>query len=273
MLNTGMLNVAMLNTGLLLTSASLAAAIGNLVVYYPKMMSNHATLRPRLEQAVMVLAVVLAVAGFVMQPGIAGYVLGGVALVPAGLFLLGTATSGLPDQKPTVGVGELAPDFASLDAEGRRFQLSDLRGTPVLLKFYRGFWCPYCVAELDQLNRFASDFETLGVKLVALSSDRVDELRPFERKHKWSIQLLADPALAVHRLYNVQFRKFTPRRGPFRDLAIPTTILIDRDGRVLWLEQTTDFRIRPQADMVLAKAKALLSGAAGDAQACDACAA
>jgi peroxiredoxin len=264
----------MLNTGLLLTSASLAATIGNLVVYHPKMMSNHATLRPRLEQAVMILAVLLAVAGFFLQPGIVGYVLGGVALVPAGLFLLATTTSGLPAQKLAVGVGEMAPDFTSVDAEGHRFQLSDLRGSPVLLKFYRGFWCPYCVAELDQLNRYAKDFGELGVKLVALSSDREDELRPFGRKHRWTIQLLADPALTVHRLYNVQFRKFAGRRGPFRDLAIPITILIDRDGRVLWLEQSPDFRVRPQADMVLAKAKALLSGAdAATAEACDVCAA
>jgi peroxiredoxin len=88
--------------------------------------------------------------------------------------------------------------------------------------------------------------------------------------------LVADPGLAIHRLYNVQQRNFTPRRGPFRDLAIPTTILIDRDGRVRWLEQAVDFRVRPQAAMVLAKITALLSaidldGKAGDA--CDVCAA
>jgi peroxiredoxin len=265
----------MLNTGLMLTAASFAAVIGNLVVYHPKMMSNRATLRPRLEQAVMLLALVLAAAGFFLSPGIVGYTLGAVALVPAALFLLATSTSGLPAKNLAVTVGEPAPDFTSVNAEGRRFQLSDLRGSPVLVKFYRGFWCPYCVAELDQLNRFAKDFGALGVKLVALSSDRVDELRPFGRKHKWAIQLLADPALAVHRLYNVQVRKFAPRRGPFRDLAIPTTILIDRDGRVLWFEQTPDFRVRPQADMVLAKAKALLPDATSDAaaEACDVCAA
>jgi hypothetical protein len=41
---------------------------------------------------------------------------------------------------------------------------------------------------------------------------------------------------------------------------------------VLWLEQTPDFRVRPQADMVLAKAKALLPGSDAAAE-CDVCAA
>jgi peroxiredoxin len=258
--------------GLILTAASLVAAAGNLAVYHPKMMSNRATLRPRLEQSVMALAVVLAVGGFVLGPGIVGYLLGGLALVPALLFLLGTFTSGLPAQKPAVAVGDVAPDFTLRDAQGREFRLADLRGAPVLLKFYRGYWCPYCVAELDQLNRFADGFAALGVRLAAISSDRVDELASFAPKRKWRIALLADPELAVHRRYHVQSRKFAPKRGPFRDLAIPTTLLIDRDGRVLWLEQTPDFRVRPQADVVLAKARALLSGGEAVAADCVVCA-
>ena len=205
------------------------------------------------------------------HPGIVGYSLGALAIIPAALFLLGTFTSGLPPQRPSVAVDDLAPDFTALDADGREFRLSELRGSAVLLKVYRGYWCPYCVAELTELNKFVNDFAALGVKLVAVSSDRVDELRPFKWKHNWDITLVADPVLAVHRLYNVQQRNFTPRRGLFRDLAIPTTILIDRDGRILWLEQAIDFRVRPQASMVLAKTRALLSTGQSGSAAADAC--
>jgi len=265
-----------MNAGLVLTALATATAIGTLAWYYPKMMGNRAPLRPRPEQSLMALALGLAAVGLLLDPDVVGYMLAAIAALSATLFLLLTFTSGLPRQPPAIAVDAFAPDFSALDAEGREFHLSELRGAPVLLKFYRGYWCPYCVAELAQLNGIARDFAALGVKLVALSSDRVDELRPFKRKHAWDITLLADPTLAVHRLFNVQQRNFTPRRGPFRDLAIPTTILIDGDGRVLWLEQAIDFRVRPQALMVLAKTRSLLSVITPEdeaANACDVCAA
>src|SRR5215472_13380206 len=173
--------------GLALAGLSLATGVGTIATYSPKMWRNQATLRPRREQAMMVLTALLALGAFFLQPGVAGAVLGGVALLPAGLFLLGTSTSGLPRRQPAVVVGDLAPDFSVLDSDGRAFRLSDLRGSPVLVKFYRGYWCPYCVAELNQLNESASQFAALGIKLVALSSDRVDELQPFQRKHQWDI--------------------------------------------------------------------------------------
>jgi peroxiredoxin len=247
-----------MNSGTILTALAFVTVAGNLAAQYPKITGNRAALRPRREQLVMIAALVLAVAGFVLRPGVAGYVLGGIAIIPALLFLLATSTSGLPQQAPAVAIGQPAPDFSLTDADGQPFRLSALAGSPVLLKFYRGYWCPYCVGELAQLDRYAADFAALGVKLVALSSDRVDELAPFRRKYDWAIRL--------------QSRKFTPRRGPFRDLAIPTTILIDRDGRVLWIEQTPDFRVRPQADMVLARTKALLPGS-DVAASCGVCAA
>jgi peroxiredoxin len=95
---------------------------------------------------------------------------------------------------------------------------------------------------------------------VAVSPDTVDEVKRLPRKRNWKITLLADPSLEVIRLYGVGNRNFAPRRGPFRELAIPTTILLDSAGRVLWMEQTSDFRVRSQAERVLDQIRPLLSG-------------
>jgi peroxiredoxin len=94
---------------------------------------------------------------------------------------------------------------------------------------------------------------------VAVSPDTVDELQGLQRKRNWNITLVADPALEVIRLYGLQNRNFAPRRGPFRELAIPTTILIDSDGRVIWIEQTSDFRVRSQAEQVLTQIRPILA--------------
>jgi cytochrome oxidase Cu insertion factor (SCO1/SenC/PrrC family) len=88
----------------------------------------------------MGLALVLAGGAAWLHLGVIGSIAAGLAVLLAGLFLLLTFTSGLPHQRPAVAVGDWAPDFAAVDADGIAFRLSQLRGSPVLLKFYRGHW-------------------------------------------------------------------------------------------------------------------------------------
>jgi peroxiredoxin len=112
---------------------------------------------------------------------------------------------------------------------------------------------------LQRWHDWHEAFAELGVQLVAISPDTVDELKPLHRKRNWKITLLADPATEVIRLYGVQNRNFAPRRGPVRELAIPSTVLIDAAGKVLWIEQTNDFRVRSQAESVLEQIRPILA--------------
>jgi hypothetical protein len=126
--------------GTVLAVAALLIVAGTLAWYYPKIKNVTAPLRPWREQALMGLALLLTGGAAWLQPGVIGYFSGGIAVLLAGLFLLLTFTSGLPDQPPAVAVGDWAPDFCALDAAGKEFRLSQLRGAPVLLKFFRGHW-------------------------------------------------------------------------------------------------------------------------------------
>jgi peroxiredoxin len=112
---------------------------------------------------------------------------------------------------------------------------------------------------LQRWHDCAEAFASLGVRLVAVSPDTIDELKGLQRRRHWKMTLLADPGTEVIRLYGVQNRNFTARRGPFRELAIPTTLLLDSSGKVLWIEQASDFRVRSQAERILEQIRPLLS--------------
>jgi peroxiredoxin len=220
-------------------------------------------LPPAMERAVAFAGTLLAVVALLSHPGPVGYVVASVGLLLGGFFSFLTFVSGLPDQRAAVAVGSKAPDFHSVDADGREFRLSGLEGSRVLLKFFRGTWCPYCVADLRLWSGRRAELRELGLKLVAVSHDSVEELRRFKRGHDWDMTLVADPDLEIIRRYNLQNRNFTPKGGPFRDMAIPAAILIDTDGNVLWMSQATDFRVRLHPDKVLAALReALRSGKA-----------
>jgi peroxiredoxin len=215
-------------------------------------------LPPATERAVAFAGVLLSGGALFAHPGAIGYAIAGVAFAASGFFSILTFMSGLPEQHAAVAVGSRAPDFRSLDSDGREFRLSMLAGSRVLLKFFRGTWCPYCVADLRLWNEQREELRALGLKLVAVSHDSVGELRQFKAKHGWDVTLVADPDLEIIRRYNLQNRNFTPKGGPFRDMAIPATILIDADGKVLWMSQANDFRVRSHPAKVLSDVRAAL---------------
>ena len=55
-----------------------------------------------------------------------------------------------PLAKPQIesGAGRPVPDFVLKDQDGKDFRLADQKGRKVLIVFYRGSWCPYCMAQL-----------------------------------------------------------------------------------------------------------------------------
>ncbi len=126
--------------GALLAVSALVVVISNLAWYQRKVTTVTAPLRAWREQAIMGLVMFLAGSAFFLHPGVIGSVGGGIAVFLASLFVVLTFTSGLPQQRPAVVVGDFAPDFRASDGDGKEFRLSNLRGSPVLLKFFRGHW-------------------------------------------------------------------------------------------------------------------------------------
>ena len=56
--------------------------------------------------------------------------------------------SGIEDR--ILPVGAIAPEFELKDTAGRLVRSADLLALgPLVVKFFRGRWCPYCVTELE----------------------------------------------------------------------------------------------------------------------------
>lgn len=111
------------------------------------------------------------------------------------------------------------------------------------------------------------ELDAHGVSLVALSCDTADEAAVHRERDGLAMTLLADPKLDVIRLYGVEHHKaigfktggfsiggvpLTLRPPSFRPMAIPTTLLIDEDGIIRWIDQTDDYRLRSANERVLA---------------------
>lgn len=141
-----------------------------------------------------------------------------------------------------IRVGVKAPDFALPSAGGRTVSLSDFAGHNVLIDFYRGYWCEYCMGELGEFVKNYADFKVLDVEILAISVDPPGKGRWVKEKLKAPFPILSDSTRAVMELYGTRSPKYHGRNG--ESINTPTLVLIDKTGTIRWIHQAADFRVR-----------------------------
>ncbi len=123
-----------------------------------------------------------------------------------------------------------APAFGLESLDGRRVALEDLAGSKTLLNFW-ATWCPPCRRELREFAERAQEFAEAGIQVVAISVDDPAErsqARAFAAELALPFPVLFADDAAVN-AYTVLNENLFDRRRP---LAIPTSFLLDEDGRV-----------------------------------------
>ncbi len=95
----------------------------------------------------------------------------------------------MPSQSTLLLPTEKTPDLTLKLVGGGDFDLSStIPETLTMLVFYRGLHCPICKGYLNDLDSKLEEFESLGVKAVAISSDPQD--RAEKAKADWGINQL-----------------------------------------------------------------------------------
>jgi Flp pilus assembly protein TadD/peroxiredoxin len=146
------------------------------------------------------------------------------------------ALEALPQQVETWLIDPLqAPAFSLPDLAGQQRDLQSLHGSFVLLNF----WSAQSPLSLDCLMLLhrnhaalaASHLEVLAVNLDA--GDAIAEARSFAAREATSFSLLFQSE-QVAGIYNIIYRHLFDRR---RDLGIPTSFLLDKEGKIVKVYQ------------------------------------
>ncbi len=153
------------------------------------------------------------------------------------------AADAIPTQVETWLIDPLkAPDFSLPDLAGTLHNTGELKGSFALLNFWT-IAAPQCKDQLRLLNRNKAAFAASDIKIVAVNVDQAGVGEPVQISMVRSIAQedgLEFPVLVateeVAGIYNIIYRYLFDRR---RDLGIPTSFLLNREGMIVKVYQGT----------------------------------
>ena len=162
-----------------------------------------------------------------------------------------------------LSVGDVAPDFSLPNAAGDIISLSSyLKSGIVILKFYRGEWCPICNLDLKQIQRSLPQIKQLGATLVAISPQSPDDALTMQQKNQLGFEVLSDVDQEVIRAYNLQFdpgqdyhdrRDLTLLNGDgSKTLPVPATFIINSDRKIAAAHVEANYTLRMSAEEIIA---------------------
>ncbi len=154
------------------------------------------------------------------------------------------------------------PDFTLPDAQEKPVHSSDLLSiAPLIISFFRGRWCPYCVTELETWRDTYPSVRENGALFVAISPQTIRHNDFTVTQHELPFPVLRDEASAVAARFGAAYTVPESYREYYRsilvnipfingeaswNLPVPATFAIGQDGIIRWSSGYADFRVRPE---------------------------
>lgn len=161
-------------------------------------------------------------------------------------------------------VGAMAPEFVLKDSSGKLVRSADLLAVgPLVIKFFRGRWCPYCMTELEAWRDLYGRIREGGALMVAIGPQIQRQSDFMVGQHGLPFPVLTDANLEVaekfglvytvpeyHRAYYLSILVNIPFMNGEQSwrLPLPATYVIGQDGKVVYAEAHADFRVRPEPE-------------------------
>jgi len=118
----------------------------------------------------------------------------------------------------------LAPDFSIPDISGDTVSLEKYRGSVVLLDFW-ATWCPPCKMTIPLLIRLQEQYREKGLVILGISVDDPQLVQDKDLLHFKQMTRINYPLLRFN-------NKLIEDYFSGEDLAVPTMIVVDRNGRI-----------------------------------------
>lgn len=177
---------------------------------------------------------------------------------------------GIVDPVAPVGlkVGTHAPNFKGIDQNGYSIELNSMLKTgPVVVIFYRGYWCPYCSRTLKSYADSIKYVTDKGAWFIAVTPETTEGVAKTIEKTNIKFSVLSDSQEKIMEAFDVAFnvtKDYSKKIRLFKRvsiaennaqkearLPIPATYIIDKSGKIVFRHFEYDFRKRASIGAIL----------------------
>lgn len=170
-------------------------------------------------------------------------------------------------------VGECIKSFSLLNIYEEPVRLEELfKGEYLLLNFYRGGWCPFCVLELQAYEGLKEQFAQHGVDIVAISPEVAKYAKESKQEHNLSFEVLCDEDAKLMKSFGIVFSLSPEVKELYNtfgidlseqnanehfELPVPATYVLNKALEVVYAHVEEDYTTRAEPAKVLEAIKAL----------------
>ncbi|AKK28763.1 thioredoxin-dependent thiol peroxidase [Mycobacterium sp. EPa45] len=127
-------------------------------------------------------------------------------------------------------VGDKAPAFSLLDAEGKAVKLSDFAGRKVIVYFYPAAMTPGCTKQACDFRDSLAELNGAGIDVIGISPDKPEKLAKFTERDELTFPLLSDPDKKVLTAWGAYGEK--KMYGKTVQGVIRSTFVVDEKGKI-----------------------------------------
>lgn len=167
-----------------------------------------------------------------------------------------------------LNVGDMAPSIMMTSADDEKMNLSDLYAEqPVVVMFYRAYWCPICSKHLATFADKAKEIEAKGAKLVAITPETYENVEKTKDGSGANFTIISDADGKIMEAFDVDFRVTDGYQTMIQDklnasvaetntmneavLPVPATYIIDTDGKIAYRHFDPNYKDRASVEDIL----------------------
>lgn len=147
-------------------------------------------------------------------------------------------------------VGNKLPEFNLENDHKESINSKTFIKKPSIWLFYRGNWCPLCMAQIKEVVNEYHELEKRGVNTILVSPQPHKFSKELAEKFKVSFNFLTDAKNVAAKQLGIFIPNGIPAGfqalGYDSDTVMPTVIITDTSGKIVYADLTDNYRIRPE---------------------------